>query len=677
MESFHNARQAHLSPADILFGILKDSSPNNAMEDSNSHHKGVNKKPMINDIKCYVFGSGHTQKLAKSNFRKALEAFERIYESVIKQDLEENSKQRKFDFHSLLNLIRDYLRKIITQFSSYGVKEKVAIDEIIERTEKSYFAGRLKKQFLSDKNKYKEMDVFQRLNEIEIISLTRLFKQIKIMLLNRKDQFSGRTKEPFHMKRDLVLKMPPGRDIGRSADVEKALEENSANVPQHEKPHHEGRIHGIDEIEKMKGSQNAVKYLPNPRPIENFKEFEAEETRRAKLSRFHKRQEQAIELGNEIIDRILEKYVAKALFVYSSFTPVPHSPMLNPNKKQLTNKEKYLSNSHSGQNSRKQSSSLAPVKNYDIMVKRGSEIMESESKDATSRQTRQQEIIRKKDFTFQNLDFTKERLQKATKIMNSTRVHKRIAPLEKTSGPLYPDGFTTFTNTFQKEGPAKPKQLTPLEQTNAKLTTAAKSEVKKSSHKPKQSSDPFSTPIQTNTLKNKIHITISNPGNEQTPPELIIHGDLLNLNDPAILSPSLSRSNSPHRQSNEKYTKQRPRDDHLFHQAITKEFVDTNRFLIKTLKSHLHCILSPDCLDALATSNPACIPELKSKLSSTLHHFAVSSALQYRQSILSTPHRLYSTMDNRLNRELIGKNYRIRRGDINIDFDRIKRENRK
>lgn len=174
------------SPAELLFSLLRiDSGNAHSEEDLKTQSKG-NK---VNDFKCYDFKTGEMKEYNRNSFYVAMEAFEVLYEAIIKRDIEANSKKGDFDFQSLLNLLKLYLQKVLKELMVFSSKEQKAIDEIILRVEKCFFVGRLKKNFLSDKKKYTEMNVFDRLNQIEIISLSRLFKQIKFLLLNRRESY--------------------------------------------------------------------------------------------------------------------------------------------------------------------------------------------------------------------------------------------------------------------------------------------------------------------------------------------------------------------------------------------------------------------------------------------------------------------------------------------------------
>ena len=100
-----------LSPAEILLKILRNAVDNDkeALPITDSKRSlGAGQKEKIN-FKTFEYGSGLTTEYKHDTFYDALEAFDKIYEEVIKYDLEFNSRQRKFDFLSLMNLIKDYL----------------------------------------------------------------------------------------------------------------------------------------------------------------------------------------------------------------------------------------------------------------------------------------------------------------------------------------------------------------------------------------------------------------------------------------------------------------------------------------------------------------------------------------------------------------------------------------
>lgn len=188
--SYNKQKTGYQAPGDIFIKLLQNIETEKVKKKSEPQEvEEKNKKGVINSVKAFQFGTGEVKEFSRDTFYVALEAFDSIYNNIVKNDLEIRSKARDFDFESLLKLIRMYLEKIISEFGQWGEKEKLAVDEIILRTEKSYFANKLKKKFLSDKSEYAQINVFTRLNELEVVSLSKLFKQIKHMLLNRKENY--------------------------------------------------------------------------------------------------------------------------------------------------------------------------------------------------------------------------------------------------------------------------------------------------------------------------------------------------------------------------------------------------------------------------------------------------------------------------------------------------------
>ena len=175
------AQQQVLSTAGDLLSRLLAKLTNKTPEELDIESKLL---VFASQSKIYEFGTGNTKLVKKNKFIAALNEFSKFYETVVCQDLKEKKDSGKFDYLSLIHLLKMYLTKVMTKFSGWSEKDQKMLDQIIDRTKKAFFSIKLNKKFIQNKQVYMGINVFERLNSIETFSLTRLFKTIKGFLFN-------------------------------------------------------------------------------------------------------------------------------------------------------------------------------------------------------------------------------------------------------------------------------------------------------------------------------------------------------------------------------------------------------------------------------------------------------------------------------------------------------------
>ena len=583
-ESWSKIKKGGLGPAEILMRILQDASGRE--EDSRLAKKSEQTKsfsgPKINAFKTYEFGSGKIKEYNRSNFLFALEAFEAIYESVIKHDLEVNSKERKFDYNSLMNLIRFYLEKILQQFKGWTDSDQKAVNEIITRTEQTFFAGRLHKQFLSDKTKYMQMNVFKRLNEIEVISLKKLFKQIKYLLLNKKENYSLSVNDA--PKKYYELRMPPAVLV--EANIEEYIQKEEAknDLPLRKLPKEEMKIERTGQ-EKKKNFQikNTSMLMKKPAKI-TAKVFDELRDMNFKKENMMKKEEMDHLESLDYVDKILHKYIQKALFYFLK---------IDLQLIDLENK--------------------APpqVKNYEInLIELDEEldIQDSSIHSESASRASQVPIIKNRDFVFEVLDFRKEIEKKRLEMMGNTtrRFYGNKLPISSLSkyGKSIEDTDKKMTNpkveTSRRFGHAR-KRRENINRLKSKDTSRKLPAIKTTVFKQKKSKSVASSSIKTSThlmTKNDMIIVgdSTEPGNSSS---------INRLESPIPGIRSRIKYNDgikdefPQQESNPNVVRQKN-----LGKSLSLHFVKNNQHLLDYLHRSLKARLSASCTQGIASQNP-------------------------------------------------------------------------
>jgi hypothetical protein len=103
------------------------------------------------------------------------------------------------------------------QFKGWSSKDQSTLDLIIERTKKAFFSYKLNKKFISSKQHYVKINVFERLNTIETFSLKRLFQTIKGFLIRYRGQVLAK-KDP-KVDRVIELTLPQPLPAEERADL--------------------------------------------------------------------------------------------------------------------------------------------------------------------------------------------------------------------------------------------------------------------------------------------------------------------------------------------------------------------------------------------------------------------------------------------------------------------------
>lgn len=391
--TYNKQKQAMQSPGDVLIKLLQaiDAQKKDQLVEAEAENR-LPKRGVINKIKAYQYGTGEVKEFSRDSFYVALEAFEAIYNTIIRDDLEQKSRARDLDFKSLLKLIRMYLEKIVTRFSSWGAKEQKAVDDIITRTEKGYFANKLKKKFLSDKNQYTKINVFERLNDIEVVSLSRLFKQIKHMLLNRKESYIsneiGQPKKKDFKIRNLIVKADVEGALKREEDLRNPhyrIEERSLPNPQiqpiidspHKAPPGAIRL-------KVERQEQSV-------PVEGVDIVQARIIKKENLKVFNRE----IEDLEEYIGLIIHNFILKYLYSLPQ-TSIDSQMQISFSKdKSQKNKNKH-----------KKAESMNTVKNYKIaLIKKDSGLAEGSNTQSRIFDTHDDPpIIKRKDLVFELIE---------------------------------------------------------------------------------------------------------------------------------------------------------------------------------------------------------------------------------------------------------------------------------
>lgn len=446
--SYNKTKQGHQGPGDVLIKLLQSietETQKNRIIEIENEEKNKGKKAVINSIKAFQFGTGEVKEFSRDSFYVALEAFEKIYNTIIREDLEKKSKSRDFDFQSLLKLIRLYLQKIVSKFSHWGEKEKQAVDEIIMRTEKSYFANKLKKKFLSDKVQYTQMDVFKRLNEIEVVSLSRLFKQIKYMLLNRKESYISQQinkSQPvkLHLKSVFL-------DENLIVEARQREEErnNVGKIPKERSLPVFSAYDHPDEDHKKKVSLFAERYRKTSNDLT---------TSRSQLHRVDpighrqatieamKLEEKDREELDKYVDSIIKAFLTKYIYAMPNFDP-HFQPLATIKEKSVSKKKKQT----------KDQDDTELVKNYKIVLLREDSDLQEHSETLTiaTPKPRQIDIIKKKELVFEVFE------KKKKDFVLHTNRYKRL-PWQKQSLPsvaILPPPNLSIT----AKGPQSPTQL--------------------------------------------------------------------------------------------------------------------------------------------------------------------------------------------------------------------------
>lgn len=164
--------------------------------------------------KVYDFSTGKTSYVTKNKLIAALNEFSKFYEHMINTDLIQKEKDGQFDYLGLINLLRLYLSKVMMQFPGWSDKDQISLNLIIDRAKKAFFSIKLNRRFISNKKKYVQMNVFERLTSIETMSLKRLFQSIKRFLMTYRGQVFEKTTDDGDLT--LILKMPPASKIDTS-----------------------------------------------------------------------------------------------------------------------------------------------------------------------------------------------------------------------------------------------------------------------------------------------------------------------------------------------------------------------------------------------------------------------------------------------------------------------------
>ena len=286
--------------------------------------------------KVYEFGTGRTSLVTKNKFITALNEFSNFYEHLIETDLVKKQQSGQFDYLSLINLLKLYLNKVMKQFKGWSSKDQSTLDLIIERTKKAFFSYKLNKKFISSKQHYVKINVFERLNTIETFSLKRLFQTIKGFLIRYRGQVLAK-KDP-KVDRVIELTLPQPLPAEERADLPIQVLVDCGIDLKTMKQTIFGDIVESNEVQKMlengklthKEAEHFIKKLEKYIPIfdEKLKEYknriEQNTSEQDKLQKI-KDEEKTLMQRNfryENIDQILEKIVARALFELIDFSKI-------------------------------------------------------------------------------------------------------------------------------------------------------------------------------------------------------------------------------------------------------------------------------------------------------------------------------------------------------------------
>lgn len=693
------------SPAELLFKILRTANVKDKSEEAELEtNRKTQKKTVINNYKCYDYGSGEVKEYERSNFYFALEAFEKVYEAVIKQDLEVNSQKRKFDFQSLLSLIKGHLQKILEQFSTWTEKEKKDVDEIIARAEKSYFAGRLNKLFLSDKQKYKEIDVFKRLNDIEVVSLSRLFKQIKFMLMNKKESYLSPVVSRDH-KKNMFLGLPPAKMI--EANIEDAQWMDFIKDPEVDAPPGMSqkqmnllarRFLPAEELEGLEAPNQRLQmrlhkaYQKSGRNLQLSGsgilsgEFPNDTQNKKKLEVELK--SKFLENGASVIHRHIRKMIIKALYKFSQM----NVKLLRPENKQTHGpvKTDFFKEQ-------------AKVKNYDIIIlKEESEELDISSDSSpmasSSAEVQPAQTNVKPAFKTVDLDFPSE-----AGLLKFTSEYLHQAAARKANWDLFKRKHARASPFMQTINMSKGN---PTEDTNKQSLIPKRSEVANDSKAPLRAT--FTQNFSSHRKTNSFNLPVMSPrlvSQQASPlPKSNVPKSIPGISLPS-LSPGLTRVNSlamwPQKQpsspgistSKHKWDQPKPisqppekkkpkqtsaqaeqeqqvfrdhiiggrevlkdklsnverkaKDNRKIVEYLNSKFEASNRAFIDLLEKHMISILSDACLDGIANQNPRCVPEFRRALKQTLTQFLPSAIVLQKGDLAIKEGKIMSTKDER------------------------------
>lgn len=683
-------KEAAASPAEILFKILRTANVRNDAEEPEPNLTPNPKKTVINNFKCYDYGSGQVKEYERSNFYFALEAFEKVYEAVIKQDLNVNSEKRKFDFQSLLSLIKNHLQKILQQFSAWTEKEKKDVDEIIARAEKSYFAGRLNKLFLSDKQKYKEINVFKRLNEIEVVSLSRLFKQIKFMLLNKKESYNSPvvTKD----KKQVMLGLPAPNQV--QADLEDAkwlefIKDPAAEAPPGmsakqmlmlaPKLFKPEDLEGVEQITQRLQRRLHRAYHKSDRLLQGkgfgiiSSEFPNDQQNKRK-EESHMRKK-FIENGAAVIHRHIRKMIIKALYKFS----VMNVKLLRPENKTVSEpvKAEFFKEQ-------------AKTKNYDIIILKE----ESQEFDLSSQSSLENTLDDPDDQADAkvyvkpvNLEFpSHEGLQKmdseyAKKVNERKKAwdlfkkkHARVSALLGFKSSLAEKPKESATKILKlKQRRASAIKLPELNQAvtsrpvhrrfpstqfvtgSPEITSLPKSQLPRS---PAGTSVPSLS--QGLTRVNSMALWSQKPPSSPTLPTIKSKPASKSMLPPKVIGTAGKKQEQEsdifkdHVVGGREITRDKPsnaerkdKDNRRIVEYLNSKFEAANKAFIDILEKHMVEVLSDECLDGIANQNPQCVPEFRKALKHTLIQYLPSAVVLQKDSIKVKEGKILSHRDEK------------------------------
>ena len=621
-ESASKLKKGYLGPAEILLRILQDAE-GPERRSSLPEPSSLSSPKKINAFKTYEFGSGQIKEYNRSSFLFALEAFEAIYESVITHDLEVNSKERKFDYNSLLNLIKMYLQKILTQLHGWTESDKRAVEEIILRTEQTFFVGRLHKQFLSDKSKYMQMDVFKRLNEIEVISLRKLFKQIKHLLLNKKESYA--TPAPDNSAKVFELRMPPLRLIEAPIEAVKTLQEElNPKPPKPDRARLQPSVKAQLKDSQLLTRKDVLMKKPGRITARAFDQIKDDKFKKEERLR---KEELEVQESLDYVDKMLNKYILKALFFFLKIDlQLMEQPMNSPE-----------------------------VKNYEIKVLHSE--LDGDYQDNTTRsdtlsQLQEPPLVKTSELTFQRLDF---RHKRQTLAATSRKPFGNKSPFVRLDSKLNPTvqplgqqlQSTARAGQFGRSA-SQPVVLPPLHRTAPRT-------------KP-----PLQPPSAVNLARSEKGMMVVGNNVDLSSLELFTPQD-----SPATTQRSRIRLQG--KLAADLPDLEQPfivKQKHIG-KSLTNHFARTNHELLKYLLKTLKAKLSAKCLQGVACQNPAVLPELRAALATVLRESALRALyLPSNELALDSQGRLTTLQRSQPNKDVVGKLWRIR-GDIGVDASKM------
>ena len=162
--------------------------------------------------KLYDFGTATNQPITKNNLLSTLADFNRFYDEILESEVFKKEKSGELDFESLLSLLNIYLDKMIKEYKGWTRQDRFSLRQIIEQAKKAFFAYKLSKKFVSSKQSYLKVNIFERLNTLETFSIKKLFILIKGFIIRAiktsESVPSTRESDDFRGRIEYELKSP-------------------------------------------------------------------------------------------------------------------------------------------------------------------------------------------------------------------------------------------------------------------------------------------------------------------------------------------------------------------------------------------------------------------------------------------------------------------------------------